>query len=54
MGWGRKDEPSYSEGMVDLLHMVTSSWKLRTSFGWTVRTKGFTGFNGGLNLTNHF
>lgn len=54
MGWGRKDEPSYSEGVVDLLHMVTSSWKLRTSFGWTVRTKGFTGFNGALNLTNHF
>ena len=53
-GWGRKDEPSYSEGIVDLLHMVTSSWKLRTSAGWTVRTKGLTGFTGSLKITNHF
>ena len=54
MGWGRRDEPSYSEGTVDLLHMVTSSWKMRTSFSWLVPTKGFTAFNGALYLTNHF
>lgn len=53
-GWGRKDEPGYNEGRLQLLTMVTDSWRLTSSFTWTVRTKNFTGVSGILNLSNKF
>ena len=54
MGWGRKNEPGYNEGKVDILHVLTTSWRLRTSFMWTARMTGITGVGGALNLSNQF
>ena len=53
-GWGRRDEPGYNEGRLQLLTMITDSWRLTSAFRWTVRTKNFTGISGVLNLTNKF
>jgi hypothetical protein len=31
-GWGRKDEPRYNAGKIDLITMLTCSWRLRLSY----------------------
>ncbi len=31
-GWGRKNEPRYSAGKIDLVTMLTCSWRLRLSY----------------------
>ena len=36
-GWGRKGEPFYNEAKVDLITMLTSTWRLKLSYMHTVR-----------------
>jgi hypothetical protein len=36
-GWGRSDEPGYAEAKVDLLGLISSSWRVRMSYTHTVR-----------------
>ncbi len=31
-GWGRRDEPSYNAGKIDLFTMLTCSWRLRLGY----------------------
>lgn len=54
LGWGRKNEPGYNEGRLDVLHALATSWRARASMGWTMRTKFPTGFSGSLTLSNQF
>ena len=54
LGWGRRNQPGFNEGRIDVLHALATSWRLRASMGWTVRTKFPTGFSGSLNLSNQF
>jgi len=42
-GWGRKTEPSYYETKIDLITMLTSSWKARITYQHTVDDDRFTG-----------
>ncbi len=36
-GWGRKDEPSYNEATIDLITILSLSWKLKISYSHRVR-----------------
>lgn len=36
-GWGRKDEPSYNEATIDLITILSSSWRLKVSYAHRVR-----------------
>ncbi|GAB4191858.1 MAG: hypothetical protein Tsb0015_13900 [Simkaniaceae bacterium] len=36
-GWGRKNEPGYAEAKIDLLGLISSSWRARLSYMHTVR-----------------
>lgn len=42
-GWGRKNEPSYTEIKVDLITLLTTGWQLGLSFRKSVRGPGFAG-----------
>lgn len=46
-GWGRKKEPSYHAGKIDLFTMLTCSWQLRLSYE---RMPNDNRFTAGLNL----
>ncbi|MCK4934114.1 MAG: hypothetical protein KAR79_00855 [Simkaniaceae bacterium] len=36
-GWGRKDEPSYNEGTIDLITTISSAWKVKVSYAHRVK-----------------
>ena len=42
-GWGRKDEPRYNAGKIDLFHMLTCSWRLRLSYERMPNDNRFSG-----------
>lgn len=46
-GWGRRSEPRYNAGKVDLYTMLTCSWRLRLSYE---RIPGDNRFSGSVNL----
>jgi len=47
-GWGRRDQPGYTEAKLDLLGLISSAWKLKLSYMYT--TRGASHFGIGLNL----
>lgn len=46
-GWGRKTEPRYNAGKIDLFTMLTCSWRLKLSYE---RIPGDNRFSGSLSL----
>jgi hypothetical protein len=47
-GWGRRDQPGYTEAKLDLLGLVSSAWRLKLSYMYT--TRGTSHFGVGLDL----
>lgn len=47
-GWGRKNQPGYTEAKVDLLGLLSSAWRLKLSYMYT--TRGASHFGVGLDL----
>lgn len=47
-GWGRKNEPGYTEAKIDLITLLSSAWKLKLSYTHTTRGKNHLGLS--LNL----
>lgn len=48
-GWGRKNEPGYTEAKVDLTTLISSVWKLQLSYMFTTRGKSHFGIKFELN-----
>src|ERR1700722_5346619 len=42
-GWGRRDEPRYNAGKIDLITMLTCSWRLRLSYERMPNDNRFSG-----------
>ncbi len=42
-GWGRRDEPRYNAGKIDLITMLTCSWRLRLSYERLPNDNRFSG-----------
>lgn len=49
-GWGRKDEPGYTEGKIDLIKQLSTLWTLKLSYMYT--TRGGSHFAIKLKLNN--
>jgi hypothetical protein len=47
-GWGRKNQPGYTEAKIDCLGMLSSAWRLKLSYAYT--TRGASHFGIGLDL----
>ena len=47
-GWGRSQQPGYTEAKVDLITLLSSAWKLKISYTHTTRGKNHLGMS--LNL----
>lgn len=47
-GWGRKDQPGYTEAKLDCFAMLSSAWRLKLSYTYT--TRGASHLGVGLDL----
>ena len=48
-GWGRKNEPGYTEAKVDLTTLISSVWKVNLSYMFTTRGRSHFGLKIDLN-----
>ena len=49
-GWGRSDQPGYTEGRANFITMLYSSWKVNLSYTYTTRGSSHFGFK--IDLIN--